>query len=124
MAGRLCSVRKSMVLSARWPGRLSSTRGTVLSAVDGEEAQELGESETPSLAILDLLMPKMGGRETAAKLAQQFEKLPVLFTSGYSEESGGLETRGHFLQKPLSPTRLGPMVRGILDQGMATSRAH
>jgi CheY-like chemotaxis protein len=88
----------------------------VLSAVDGEEALQLCESETPALAILDLVMPKLGGLETAAKLAERFEKLPVLFTSGYSQESRGSETTARYLQKPYSPTSLSRMVREILDQ--------
>jgi two-component system, cell cycle sensor histidine kinase and response regulator CckA len=88
----------------------------VLSAVDGEEALRLCESETPALAILDLVMPKMGGRDTAAKLTERFDKLPVLFTSGYSQESRGFETTGRYLQKPYSPTSLSRVVREILDE--------
>jgi two-component system cell cycle sensor histidine kinase/response regulator CckA len=88
----------------------------VLSAVDGEEAIRLCEDETPAMAILDLVMPKMGGQETAAKLAERFEKLPILFTSGYSQESRGLETMGRYLQKPYSLSNLSRMVREILDQ--------
>jgi CheY-like chemotaxis protein len=88
----------------------------VLCAVDGEEALQLCESETPALAILDLIMPKMGGQETAAKLAERFDKLPILFTSGYSKESRGLEPTARYLQKPYSPTSLSRMVREILDK--------
>jgi len=88
----------------------------------GEEALKLCESETPALAILDLVMPKLGGPETAAKLAARFTNLPVLFTSGYSQEAKGAENVGHaarYLQKPYSPSTLGRMVREILDQAKA-----
>jgi PAS domain S-box-containing protein len=88
----------------------------VLCAVDGEEALRLCEIEAPALAILDLVMPKLGGQETAARLAERFEKLPILFTSGYSQESRGLEATGRYLQKPYSPLSLSRMVREILDQ--------
>ncbi len=88
----------------------------VLCAVDGEEALQLCEGETPALAILDLIMPKMGGQETAAKLAERFDKLPVLFTSGYSKESRGLGPSARYLQKPYSSTSLSRMVREILDK--------
>jgi two-component system, cell cycle sensor histidine kinase and response regulator CckA len=94
----------------------------VLSAVDGEEALQLCETETPALAILDLVMPNMGGLETSAKLAERFVNLPVLFTSGYSQESRGGEIAGRFLQKPYSTTNLSRMVREILDQVRAASR--
>ncbi len=73
------------------------------SAVDGEEALRLCESETPALAILDLVMPKLGGLDTAAKLAERFVRIPVLFTNGYSQESRGLDTTARYLQNPLAP---------------------
>lgn len=91
----------------------------VLAAVDGEEALRLCESERPALAVLDLVMPKMGGPEAAAKLAARFAHLPILFTSGYSQESRGLEAdslHARFLQKPYSPSTLSRMVREILDE--------
>jgi CheY-like chemotaxis protein len=87
----------------------------VLSAVDGEEAMRLCEAETPALAILDVVMPKMGGPEAAAKLAERFEKLPILFTSGYSQGARGIDGTARYLQKPYSPSNLGRVVREILD---------
>jgi CheY-like chemotaxis protein len=59
----------------------------VLAACDGEEALRLCSHEVPALAILDVVMPKLGGPATAAKLGEQFDKLPVLFTSGFSQDS-------------------------------------
>ena len=91
----------------------------VLSAVDGEEALRLCESEMPDLAILDLVMPKMGGLQTAAQLTARFGKFPTIFTSGYSQESRGPqeETKdARFLQKPYSPSTLSRMVREVLDE--------
>ena len=91
----------------------------VLSAADGEEALRLCESETPAIAVLDVVMPKLGGTATAAKLLSRFADLPVLLTSGYSQDSAALEAAcpsGRYLQKPYSPTMLGRLVREILDQ--------
>jgi CheY-like chemotaxis protein len=91
----------------------------VLSAADGEEALRLCEGEKPALAILDLVMPNLSGPDTAAKLVERFGKLPVLFTSGYSQEARGPESTEYaarFLQKPYSPSNLGRMVREILDE--------
>lgn len=90
----------------------------VLGARDGEEALRLCESETPAIAVLDVVMPKLGGAATAAKLAERFPKLQVLFTSGYSQDSEGVAevvANSRYLQKPYSPTALGRMVREILD---------
>jgi two-component system cell cycle sensor histidine kinase/response regulator CckA len=91
----------------------------VLSACDGEEALKLCEKETPALAILDVVMPKLGGAAVAARLTALFPGLPVLFTSGYSHDSENLAPAtadALYLQKPYSPTTLGRMVREILDQ--------
>jgi two-component system cell cycle sensor histidine kinase/response regulator CckA len=94
----------------------------VLSACDGEEALRLCEHEKPALAILDVIMPKLGGAATAARLASRFATLPVLYTSGYSANSDGVpacDARTRYLQKPYSPTTLGRLVRQILDEPKA-----
>jgi PAS domain S-box-containing protein len=91
----------------------------VLSACDGDEAIKLCEKEKPALAILDVIMPKLGGVAVAAKLTAQFDGLPILFTSGYSQDSENLSTPtigARYLQKPYSPTTLGRLVREILDR--------
>jgi CheY-like chemotaxis protein len=90
----------------------------VLSAADGEEAMRLSEHERPALAILDVIMPKMGGSAAAGQLAQKYSDVRVVFTSGYSSESEMVPegTTGRYLQKPYSPTTLARMVREILDE--------
>lgn len=91
----------------------------VLSAADGEEALRLCAEDTPAIAILDVIMPKLGGVATAQKLLTNFRGLPVIFTSGYlqdSENVGAAATNAHYLQKPYSPMALGRQVREILDQ--------
>jgi two-component system cell cycle sensor histidine kinase/response regulator CckA len=91
----------------------------VLSAENGEEALRLCAEETPALAILDVIMPKMGGPGAAAALLKRFPNLTVVFTSGYSAEAQDLSTKStatRYLQKPYSPTTLGRLVRETLDR--------
>src|SRR6266849_1609415 len=91
----------------------------VLSARDGEEALRLCEKEGPSLAILDAIMPKLGGAAVASKLTTLFVGLRILFTGGYSPDSENRSpviAGARYLQKPYSPTTLGRVVREILDQ--------
>jgi two-component system cell cycle sensor histidine kinase/response regulator CckA len=98
----------------------------VLSACDGEEALLLCENETPALAILDVVMPKLGGLAAAVKLGECFMNLPVLFTSGYSQDADGAAPatkNARYLQKPYSPTMLGRLVREILDEAKAKKAA-
>jgi two-component system, cell cycle sensor histidine kinase and response regulator CckA len=89
----------------------------VLSACDGVEALRLCEREAPALAILDVIMPNMGGVVAAEKLLARHGRLPILFTSGYSQDSDNVAmtaNQGQYLQKPYSPTALARMVRAIL----------
>ena len=72
-------------------------------ATDGADAAARFEKrpEAYLAAMLDLTMPRMGGRETAALLHAARPDLPILLTSGYSE-SEALEGAPHlhFLRKP------------------------
>jgi PAS domain S-box-containing protein len=91
----------------------------VFAASDGVEALRLCENEIPALAILDVIMPRLGGIATAERLSKLFDGLPVLFTSGYSREAKNRTPQGdktRYLQKPYSPTTLGRMVREMLDE--------
>jgi len=98
----------------------------VLSAANGEDALRLCEQEVPALAILDLVMPHMGGVETAVQLRSRFPQIPILFASGYSETREctpvGLPNSS-YLQKPYSPTALARAVRKFLDPATTPDRA-
>ena len=49
---------------------------------NGEKVlRRLGEKPSPSLVILDLLMPGLGGMETLRRLRRTHEKVPVLVLS-------------------------------------------
>ena len=97
---------------------LASLGYRVLCAADGEEALRLCEQNTPQIAVLDVVMPKMGGCVTGEKLLERLPGLPIIFTSGYSrdrdERTANLE-QASYLQKPYSPTNLGRLVREVLD---------
>jgi two-component system, cell cycle sensor histidine kinase and response regulator CckA len=98
----------------------------VLSACDGQEALKLCAQETPALAILDMIMPNLGGLATATALREMIPGLPVVFTSGYSAEANDVPTasgKARYLQKPYSPTALGRLIREILDQKLGQGRA-
>ncbi|MGH7498358.1 MAG: ATP-binding protein, partial [Gemmatimonadales bacterium] len=73
----------------------------------------------PALVVTDLIMPEMGGRDLAALLAERFPDLPILFTSGYTDNDAVrrelIEENRPFLQKPLAPDTLLRAVRSLLD---------
>lgn len=94
----------------------------VLLASDGEAAVRMfcEQPEGIALVVLDVVMPKLGGPEAYPKMCAVKPDLPVLFTTGYSAESGSLgtwlEKGAAVLQKPYIPTLLGHKVREILDR--------
>jgi PAS domain S-box-containing protein len=90
----------------------------VLVASNGEQALRIASAHLHSLALVvtDVVMPVMGGRELAARLAQLRRGLKVLFTSGYTNETVKQEVPGTlFLEKPFTPAMLGKKVREVLD---------
>ena len=99
---------------------LASLGYRVLCAEDGEEALRLCEKMSPDVAVLDVVMPRMGGRTAAEELLKRLPKLRIIFTSGYSrdrDERTANLTHMSYLQKPYSPTNLGRLVREVLDAG-------
>jgi PAS domain S-box-containing protein len=94
----------------------------VLRAVDGEDAVQLFRKHSMEIAlvVLDIVMPRMGGREAAARMRVLRHDLPVILTTGYSADNDGLtrvvETGGIVLQKPYDPKKLARRVRQLLDR--------
>jgi PAS domain S-box-containing protein len=90
----------------------------VLVASNGEQALRIASAHLHSLALVvtDVVMPVMGGRELAARLAKLRRGLKVLFTSGYTNGTVKQEVPGTlFLEKPFTPAMLGKKVREVLD---------
>jgi PAS domain S-box-containing protein len=94
---------------------------TIIEASNGAEAFEMCSRSDYEIDLLltDVVMPKMGGRELAEKLAETHPQMKVLFTSGYTDDSvvrhGVIEEGTNFIQKPYTPTGLAFKVRSILD---------
>jgi len=94
----------------------------VLLAQGGSEALKIYEKEKTNidLVILDMVMPKMSGRETFDGLKAINPEVRVLLSSGYSlnEQSQEMADRGcaGFIQKPFSITVLSQKLREILGQ--------
>ena len=100
---------------------LSSYGYRVLLAADGEEGVAIygRQAECIDMVILDMIMPKQGGRETFLKLKKINPEVQVLFSTGYSQnekvnEIMSLGVSG-FIQKPYQVRELLAKVREILD---------
>ena len=93
----------------------------LLIAANGQEALALAAPANChiDLMITDVVMPNMGGRELANRLAQSRPQMRVLYLSGYTEDAivhqGVLDPGTLFLQKPFSLDALAGKVREILE---------
>jgi two-component system cell cycle sensor histidine kinase/response regulator CckA len=95
---------------------------TVLEAVDGKDALDKFEihKERIDLLILDVIMPKMNGKEVYNEIKQRHPDMKVLFTSGYTADiinrKGIMEEELNFVAKPLPPRDFLKKVREILGK--------
>ncbi|MBD3267182.1 PAS domain-containing protein, partial [bacterium] len=93
----------------------------VMIAADGDEALRLCEvhGDSIDLAILDVVMPKLGGKGVYEKVKDRFPKIKFLFSSGYSQNAIHTNFVLHegfqLIQKPFSPNDLLRRVRKVLD---------
>jgi len=94
----------------------------VLVAVDGEEAVEIfnKHADEVDLVMLDLIMPRLGGREAGEQIRLVKGKVRILFASGYDPTSVGseiLDLEGvDLLMKPFGIPELLGKVRELLDR--------
>ena len=94
---------------------------TVLQAKDGVEAVRIfmEHRNEISLAILDVVMPKMNGREAYEEIIKTEPFLRVIFTSGYTDDiiqRKGVDDTFDFLGKPITPNALLKKIREVLDK--------
>jgi PAS domain S-box-containing protein len=101
---------------------------TVITATDGADALEVASRHAGDidLVITDLVMPAMGGRELAQKLAAVRPNAKVLFMSGYTEDAASrsslMDPGAVFLSKPFTPDTLSTKVRETLRGGSTATR--
>lgn len=102
--------------------QLRSLGYAVLTAPNAADALDvLHGDETVELLFTDVVMPGgMNGRELADQARSIRPGLPVLFTSGYSENvimhHGRLDPDVHLLQKPYGRHQLAAKLRQVLGE--------
>ncbi len=91
---------------------------TVSVAGDGEEALRKVSSFSPELVIMDVLMPKLDGRETLRRLRQAGNWIPVILLTQVGESSERAmaleEGADDYLNKPFDPHELVARIRAVM----------
>lgn len=94
---------------------------TVMSATNGDEALALVQklANPIDLLITDMVMPLMGGRELADRLAVMRPGIHILFMSGYTDNAivhqDVLNREVKFIQKPFSMAEFMKKIREAIE---------
>ncbi|MDP2646234.1 MAG: response regulator [Desulfobacterales bacterium] len=94
----------------------------ILTAENGEDALRISKAHAGPIHLMltDVVMPKMSGKETAARLQPLYPRMKVLYMSGYPQEiiapKGVLASGVNFIKKPFRPQELAQKVRKVLDR--------
>jgi DNA-binding response OmpR family regulator len=90
----------------------------VVTASNGERALEVIAAESPDVMVLDVLMPKIDGREVLRRLRQEGNWIPILLLTQVGEaveRAMALEEGADdYLNKPFDPHELVARIRAVL----------
>src|SRR5206468_12825803 len=89
-------------------------------SVDGEGALTAFSRLRPDLVILDLMLPKVDGREVCRRI-REVSQTPIIMLTARDEETDkllGLELGADdYITKPFSPREVVARVRAVLRRG-------
>ncbi len=92
----------------------------VVPVENGQKALHILEKQPDEISLIftDVIMPEMGGIELAAAVKARFPAIPVIFSTGYTDDF--LNGRGKIpdilIYKPYTINELGHHIRAMLDQ--------
>lgn len=87
-------------------------------AEDGMQAVEMCLEEPYDIVTMDLVMPRMNGKQAIAAIKDKHPNIPIIVLTGYSTQREVLDDCGAttVLTKPLGMQELEAEVRGVLQQ--------
>ncbi|MDD1748469.1 MAG: response regulator transcription factor [Methanothrix sp.] len=90
----------------------------VVAAQDGEQALQMIERERPDIVILDMLLPRLDGRDVLRRLRQQGDWTPVILLTKVNTTTERVlslqEGADDYLNKPFDPLELVARVQAVL----------
>ena len=91
----------------------------VTEASDGPSALAAFTEQTPSLVILDYMMPGMDGAEVARRLTDLDPEVPIVFSTGHGALRALRSAAGEdvsILEKPFALSELAALIEEKLSQ--------
>ncbi len=95
---------------------------TLITATDGLEAIEAYTREQPDVILMDVMMPRMDGIESATRIRASNPFLPILFLSANTDEDSierALKVGTDYITKPIQPQQLLDKLRAHFRGVMA-----
>ncbi len=120
--GRVLIVEDDRLVAELAAGMLAEIGFDATVTHSGKEAlQRLSGEQRPTILFSDIVMPGgISGIELARKVRGRFPELPVLLTTGYSEQVGG-EHDFPVLQKPYELKSLAAALGKVLNRKIAVT---
>ncbi|CAN5722763.1 N/A [soil metagenome] len=89
----------------------------VILAEDGERALSMARSKSPDAILLDLMMPKLDGKEVLSRLraSESTARIPVFVLTGMSRGAPDEWPGAYFVGKPFNPDALVESIRGVIE---------
>ena len=123
--GGISAANGGMILVVEYDDRIARLERFVLEQVGyrvacagtGEEALEMLPNTTPSLVLLDVMLPQTDGFTTCQKIRESSE-VPIIMVTAMDRDEDkvrGLEIGAdHYITKPLSTHELASRVKSVL----------
>ncbi|MBP1627072.1 MAG: multi-sensor hybrid histidine kinase [Holophagaceae bacterium] len=95
---------------------------TVIQASDGQEALEryAEHGDKIDLLLMDLIMPRLSGKDAYDRIRSKWPAARVIFSSGYTadiiQSRGDLDEGAELVMKPVAPRDLLLKIRDVLDR--------
>ena len=114
-------VEDEKILGEMYESTLKSQGFEIKIIRDGESAIQEVKKEKPDLILLDLLLPKISGKEVLKNLKSEPEtkNIPVFILTNYDtpedrEMGNNLGAEKYILKTSITPKEIGEMVEGRL----------
>jgi DNA-binding response OmpR family regulator len=119
---RLMIVDDEVDLLAELKPLLERSGYQVISAANGEQALEMAAREQPDLIVLDMLMPRLDGRDVLRRLREAGNWTPVILLTRVNTPAERVlslqEGADDYLNKPFDPLELLARVQAVLRRSI------
>ena len=121
---KILIVDDSRLVRIKLKAELFDRGHTVIEARDGEEALRRIADKAPEAVFLDIILPKLDGREVLRRLRETHPNLPVAMLSSAASEENISFAREHgalmFIHKPYSDQEISAALAKMMQSAEAS----